>query len=253
MSFIRDTFIIFRRATLLSLQNPAWVIIGLMQPILYLVLFGPLLLRMTSVPGFPPGNAWQVFVPGLLVQLGIFGGSFVGFAIINEWRSGVIDRMMVTPAHRVSLIAGRVLRDVMVLMVQAIVLVLAAMMFGLRVPFGALLLALALVAMLGASFSSLSYAAGLSMKSEDAFAPLINTFALPVLLLSGILLPMSMAPAWLRYVSDVNPFKHMVEALRAVFRGEIFTFIVPFGFGLSLALVLISLWTGARVFRNQTR
>ena len=163
MSFIRDTFIIFRRATLLSLQNPAWVIIGLMQPILYLVLFGPLLLRMTSVPGFPPGNAWQVFVPGLLVQLGIFGGSFVGFAIINEWRSGVIDRMMVTPAHRVSLIAGRVLRDVMVLMIQAIVLVLAAMLFGLRVPFGALLLALALVAMRDVSAMELSVAVALDV------------------------------------------------------------------------------------------
>ena len=253
MSYARDTYVIFHRALVLSLRNPAWVIIGLMQPILYLALFGPLLLPMTQLPGFPPGDAWRVLVPGLLVQLGIFGGVFVGFAIISEWREGVIDRMMVTPAARSTLILGRVLRDVVVLVVQAALLIGAAMLFGLRVPFAAVLLAIFLVGTLGASFSALSYAAGLMMKSEDAFAPLINTLALPIMLLSGILLPMTLAPLWLQRLSDISPFKHMVDGLRAVFRGEIASFSVALGFGLSVALLLISLWLGTRVFRNQTR
>ena len=204
MAFFRDTTIIFRRALLLSLRNPAWVIIGLIQPILYLSLFGPLLVPMVQLPGFPPGDAWRVLVPGLLVQLGIFGGAFVGFAIIAEWRDGVIDRMMVSPAARSSLIAGRVLRDVVVLMVQAVLLLAAAMLFGLRVPVSALALALVMVALVGASASALSYAAGLALKSEDTFAPLINTLALPIMLLSGILLPMSLAPLWLRRLSDIS-------------------------------------------------
>lgn len=253
MTFFHDTWIVFKRSMILSLNNPAWVIIGLVQPIMYLALFGPLLLKVASVPGFPPGDAWRVFVPGLLVQLGIFGGAFVGFAIINEWRSGVIDRQMVTPAVRSALIAGRVLRDVILLLVQAVILLVCAMFFGLSVPIGALAIALVLVALLGASFSSLSYAAGLALKSEDAFAPIINMFALPILLLSGILLPMSLAPRWLQLVSDANPFKHMVEALRFVFRSEIANFTVALGFGLSVALVIISLALGTRVFRNQTR
>lgn len=252
-SYFHDTWVIFKRAIILSAQNPLWVAIGLLQPILYLSLFGPLLTRMASVPGFPAGDAWKVFVPGLLVQLGIFGGSFVGFAIITEWRSGVIDRQMVTPASRASLITGRVLRDVLVISVQGVVLVGAAMLFGLRVPAGALLLGLILVMLLGASFSALSYAAGLAMKSEDAFAPLINIFALPILLLSGILLPMSLAPRWLQVISDANPFKHMVEALRQVFRGEVFNFTVALGFGLAVALTLFSAWLGAWVFQNQTK
>src|SRR5436190_21948797 len=106
MSFFRDTWIIFARAMRLSLRQPLWVLIGLLQPILYLTLFGPLLQNLASAPGFT-GDAWQVFVPGLLVQLGIFGGLFVGFGIIAEWRSGVIDRQLVTPASRVSIITGR--------------------------------------------------------------------------------------------------------------------------------------------------
>ena len=115
------------------------------------------------------------------------------------------------------------------------------------------LLALVLVAFLGASFSALSYAAGLALKSEDAFAPIINTLALPIMLLSGILLPMTLAPLWLQRLSDISPFKHMVDALRAVFRGEFLTFSVALGLGLSVALLVISLWLGTRVFRNQTR
>lgn len=251
--YFRDSWVIFKRAIILSVQNPMWVAIGLLQPILYLTLFGPLLTQMASVPGFPPGDTWKVFVPGLLVQLGIFGGAFVGFGIIYEWRSGVIDRQMVSPASRASLITGRVLRDVLVLTIQAIILIGAAMPFGLRVPVDALALGMVLVMLLAASFSALSYAAGLALKSEDAFAPLINTFALPILLLSGILLPMSLAPRWLRIVSDINPFKHMVEALREVFRGEVFTSTIALGFGLAVALALFSGWLGTRVFRNQTK
>src|SRR5664279_348781 len=204
MSFLRETFLIFSRAMRLSLRNPTWTLISLTQPVLYLALFGPLLKQVvSSTPGLPPGDAWQIFVPGLLVQLGIFGASFVGFGLIAEYRAGVIERMRVTPANRVALLVGRVLRDVVVLLVQAILLIAIATVFGLRAPVGGIVLALVVVAALAAAFSSLSYAAALTLKSEDALAPLLNGIAVPLLLLSGILLPMSLAPAWLCRVSDV--------------------------------------------------
>jgi len=253
MRFLADTWIVFVRAMRLSLRQPLWVAIGLMQPILYLTLFGPLLVPLAATPGFPEGDAWTIFVPGLLVQLGIFGGLFVGFGIIAEWRSGVIERMLVTPASRTALIAGRVLRDVVVLVVQAIVLMGCAWLFGLRITPAAFVLALVMIALLGAAFSSFSYAMGLVTKSEDAFAPLVNSLALPVLLLSGILLPMSLAPDWLQAIANANPFKHIVEAMRAVFRGEVASLIVGLGLGLALALIAAFGWLGARVMARQTR
>ena len=252
-TFFRDTWIIFRRAMELSLRQPLWIAIGMSQPILYLVLFGPLLQPIASAPGFPPGDAWAVFVPGLLVQLGIFGGLFVGFGIIAEWRAGVIDRQMVTPASRVSLIAGRTLRDVLVIVVQALVLVGAAYFFGLRIPFPALIIMLVLIGLLGAAFSAISNAIGLATKSEDALAPLVNALALPILLLSGILLPMTLAPRWLQIASDFNPFKHIVDALRAVFRGEMTAPIVWIGLLLAVLLVIAGWWWGTRVFKAQTK
>jgi ABC-2 type transport system permease protein len=253
MSFFRDTWIVFTRAMRLALRQPMWVIIGLTQPILYLTLFGPLLVTMAQAPGFPPGDAWQIFVPGLLVQMGIFGGLFVGFGIIAEWRSGVIDRMLVTPASRASLIAGRALRDVVVIIVQGAVLLACAYFMGLRVPFSSVIVGLILIGILAAAFSSISNAIGLATKSEDALAPMVNSLALPILLLSGILLPMTLAPGWLQALSNVNPFKHIVDALRAVFRGELMTTTVWFGIGLAVALVIAGGWIGARTVVRQTK
>lgn len=252
MQFFAATWVIFTRALRLSLRQPMWVLIGLMQPILYLVLFGPLLQTVAKNSGFQ-GDAWQVFVPGLLVQLGIFGGLFVGFGIIAEWRAGVLDRQMVTPASRVALITGRTLRDVLVIAVQAIVLTACAWFFGLRVPPLALLVGLVLVALLGAAFSFISNAIGIATKSEDALAPLVNALALPILLLSGILLPMSLAPVWLQIVSDFDPFKHIVNALRAVFRDDFADPIVGIGGLLAAILVVLGAWFGTRVLKAQTR
>jgi ABC-2 type transport system permease protein len=244
--------VIFRRSMRLSLRNPVWVIIGLFQPLLYLALFGPLLLRLTKVPGFPHGNAWRVFVPGLLVQLGIFGAAFVGFGLIEEMRSGVIERMRVTPASRVALLAGRVLRDVVVLVVQGLVLVLAAVAFGLRAPIWDLVLGVALVAVLGAAFSSASYATALLLKTEDSMASVLNSIAVPLLLLSGILLPMTLAPQWLRTVSDVNPVKHVVDAVRSVFLGHVATASVAWGLVATFALAFAGMAFGTRTFRRRS-
>jgi ABC-2 type transport system permease protein len=249
---IRETLLIFRRAMRLSLRNPIWVILGLIQPLLYLGLFGPLLKPVVASRGFPPGDAWQVFVPGLLVQLGIFGAAFVGFALISEMRSGVVERMRVTPASRVALLLGRVMRDVVVLLVQGAILTITATIAGLRAPVGGLILGLVVVALLGAAFSSASYAAALTLKSEDALAPLLNGLAIPLLLLSGILLPMSLAPAWLRTVSDVNPLKHVVDGVRSLFLGHVVTASVAWGLVCTIGLVLAGLAVGTRTFQRES-
>ena len=251
-STISETMIVFRRAMRLSLRNPVWVIIGLFQPLLYLALFGPLLQRLTRIPGFPHGSSWRVFVPGLLVQLGIFGAAFVGFGLIEEMRSGVIERMRVTPASRIALLAGRVLRDVVVLLVQGSVLVLAALAFGLRAPVADLVLGVLLVGILGAAFASASYAAGLLLKTEDSMASVLNSITVPLLLLSGVLLPMTLAPAWLRTVSDINPVKHVVDAVRSVYLGHVATATVAWGLLATVGMVVAGMAFGTRTFRRQS-
>lgn len=252
-TFLHDMLIVFRRAMRLALRNPVWTVMGLAQPILYLVLFGPLLKPIAAAVG--ARNAYQLFVPGLLVQLGMFGALFVGFGLIGEWRDGVIEAERVTPAPRSALVLGRVLRDVVVILVQGIVLTIVAVPFGLRAPLGGIALGILTAALLGAAFASVSYAVALTLKSEDALAPLLNGIALPLLLLSGILLPINSrtAPAWLNRVSDINPLKHVVNGIRAEFLGELTTPTALWGYLLTAALVVVGVWVGTRTFRRQDR
>lgn len=251
MQTLRDTLLLFRRSMRQSLRNPVWVVIGLVQPILYLAFFGPLLTGVESVRGFPPGNAWQVFVPGLLVQLGLFGSAFVGFGIIAEWRMGVIERMRVTPVSRLALLMGRVLRDVVVLLTQSVLLVAAGFAFGLRAPLAGILIGLGFILLLAVSLSSLSYAAGLLTRSEDAFAPLLNMITVPLLLLSGILLPMSLAPRWLDVLSRFNPFRYIVEAMREAFLGRYASGEMFAGVAVAVALAVVSVAAGTRTFLRE--
>lgn len=205
MKFLRDTWLVFERYLTVLLRNPAWVIIGVLQPILYLVLFAPLLKSLAAAPGFPSGGAYNVFVPGLLIQLGLFGASGVGFGLIAELRAGVIERFRVTPVSRFALLLGRALRDILTLLVQSLLLLLLSIPFGLQPTVTGVLVMLALVALIGLGMSSLAYAAALALRNEDSYAPLIFTLSLPLLLLSGVLLPLQLAPAWLQRIAQVNP------------------------------------------------
>jgi ABC-2 type transport system permease protein len=250
MSFARDTWLIFRRQLRLSLRNPAWVIIGLIQPILYLAFFGPLLTKVAGggIPGFPGGNSYSFFVPGLLIQLGLFGAAFVGFTIIADWRYGVIERLRVTPASRLAILAGRLARDVLTLLVQGIVLVLAGLAFGMRAPVGGVLIGLGFIAVVAISLAAISYTVGLLTKSEDVLAPAINMVVVPLMLLSGIMLPMTMGPGWLQGIARATPFRYIIDAMRAAFAGHYLNTIMLEGILVSIGLAVVCLWVAARAF-----
>jgi ABC-2 type transport system permease protein len=252
ITVLRDAGITFRYQMRLLLREPVWIIVVMIQPLLYLALFAPLLDPIVHAPGFPPGDAWQVFVPGLLIQLGIFGSMFVGFGIIAEIRYGTVERMRVTPARRLGLLLGRILRDTLVLLIQAALLTLIAVAFGLRFPLVGALITVGLVGMLGIALSSLSYAAGLWLKSEDALAPLLNTLSVPVLLLSGILLPMTLAPSWLRRLAQANPFSWIVDGARAAFRGDLGDGALVAGLVSATLLAIVGLAVATRTFQRES-
>jgi ABC-2 type transport system permease protein len=220
MKLVRDTWIIFVRYIQILLGNPAWVVIGVVQPMIYLLLFAPLLKSLASAPGFPSGGAYNIFVPGLLIQVGLFGASGVGFSLIAELRDGVIERMRVTPVSRFALLLGRGLRDILTILIQSIILVVLAIPFGLTVNVGGLVIALGIVALIGLTISAIAYVCALWLRSEDSYAPLVFTATLPLLLLSGVLLPMQLAPEWLRRIAEANPLYYAVTAARAVFNND---------------------------------
>jgi ABC-2 type transport system permease protein len=252
---LRDIWLALRREQTLALRNPAWIGIGIMQPILYLVLFGPLMVTIVdNTPGFPPGNAWVILTPALILQLGLFS-MFAGFGILADLRNGALERMRVTPMRRMALLLGKVLNAAIQLLVQALlILVVALIFFDLNPPsFGGVVLSLLIVVMLGIALASASYALALVMKSEEAFLPALNTVLLPVLLLSGILIPITsgLAPGWLYAISRVNPFTHIMDADRAAFRGDLTVDGLLTGSLVLVVMTALTVWWGARTFSKE--
>jgi ABC-2 type transport system permease protein len=245
---LHDIWLVFIRYWGIFLRNPAWVVIGVLQPVLYLVLFAPLLKSIASVQGFPPGGAYNVFVPGLLIQLGMFGAAGVGFSLIAELRAGVVERFRVTPVSRLALLLGRALRDILMLLMQATILIVLSLPFGLSIHFTGVLVVLGLVGLLGLLMASISYACALWLKSEDSFAPLIFTATLPLLLLSGVLLPLTLAPSWLRAIAAVNPLSYAVDAARAVFNDHLGDVSVEKGVLLIAVLAVLAVAFATRSF-----
>jgi ABC-2 type transport system permease protein len=248
MKLLRDIWLVFGRYFGLFIRNPVWVAVGVLQPLLYLILFAPLLKPLAAVQGFPHGGAYNVFVPGLLVQLGMFGAAGVGFSLISELRMGVIERLRVTPVSRIALLLGRALRDVISIIVQSLILILLALPFGLSInPIGVVVV-LALIALIGLLTASVAYTVALWLRSEDSYAPLIFTSTLPILLTSGVLLPLGFAPQWLKNVAAFNPLSYAVDAARAVFLAHLGDPSVIKGVAIMTVLCLITIVLGARAF-----
>lgn len=217
---LRDIWLMFRSQLRVSLRNPVWLFIGLFQPICYMLLFAPLLKNLVGVPGFPRGGAYNVFTPGLMMMMAIFGTGFAGFNLIERLRNGVIERLRVTPINRLALLLGIVAVDLLNLLVQTTLLVGVALLLGFRPDAGGLALLLGLLLIGGLMMASCSYALALLVKDQGALAATINLFVLPLLLLSGIMLPLSLAPEILRNIAKANPFAYAVDAARALVAGH---------------------------------
>ncbi|GHB21828.1 transport permease protein [Streptomyces umbrinus] len=244
---LQDTALIFGRYMRQTLRSRFAMLFGVLMPLLYLLFFGPLL---TDLPLGGGGSSWQVLVPGLLLQLGLFGAAFAGFMIIVEKGHGVVERMRVTPVSRLALLLGRVLRDTAVFVFQAVLLVLAALVMGLRAPLAGILIGFAFVALLTISLASLSYALAMRLSSAHTFGPTINTLTMPSMLLSGLMLPMSLAPGWLDALSHVMPFRYLVDAMRDAYVGSYATASMAYGVLVAVGLAGLAVTVGTRVFRK---
>ncbi|EMF54271.1 MULTISPECIES: ABC transporter permease [Streptomyces] len=244
---LHDTALIFGRYARQSLRSRFAMLFGVLMPLLYLLFFGPLL---TGVPLGSRGSSWQVLVPGLLLQLSLFGASFAGFMVILEKQTGVIERMRVTPVSRLALLLGRVLRDAAVFVFQAVLLVLAALLMGLRAPLAGVLIGFAFVALLTVSLASLSYALAMKARSQHEFGPTVNALTMPSMLLSGLMLPMSLAPGWLDVLSHLVPFRYLVDAVRDAYVGAYATPAMLYGVLVAVGLAGLAVTVGTRVFRT---
>lgn len=249
-SLLRDTWIVASRELRPVLHDPFSVIFSLVQPLVFLGLFGPLLVGNlgTDLPG---GDVWQWFVPAILVMTSLFGSSAVGANLLYDMQTGAHERILVTPLRRSSLLVGRASKEIVTLVVQAVIIVSVMLPFGFRPHLGGVVVGLALLGVLGVGISSLSYALAIAVRKQDwMFWTVQQTVLFPVMILSGMLLPLDGGPAWMQVAGRINPLTHVVEAERALFAGDLGTAAVGWGWVAAGLTAAVGLAVGIRSMRR---
>jgi ABC-2 type transport system permease protein len=216
MKTVRDIGLLFQRYIIQLLRNPIWVIVGFSTPILYLALFTPLL--RSVVPG---GHVLNLFLPGILALLAFASGVGAGFSTIFELQGGVIERLRVTPASRFAILTGPILAGMVMMFVFDAVVVAVGAGFGFSVHWAGLAVLAVLLGLLMIILAASSIATALLTKQIRSFAAIANGINLPVLLLAGVLLPISLGPAWIRVLAHFNPLYYLVGAARVLASGTL--------------------------------
>ncbi|HVC76267.1 MAG TPA: ABC transporter permease [Candidatus Micrarchaeaceae archaeon] len=250
MMFLLQIALFFRRKMLETLRQPVWVFMGISVPLLYMALFAPLLKPLAGGPGFPSGRVLDTFLPGILALMAFGAGMGAGWIVIWELQSGVIERLRVTPASRFALLLGGVMRDVVMFIVPALVVIVVAIPFGFHPHWTGIFVLLGLLALLTASVSATSSALGITLKEIGSLAAVVTGLQLPLTLLSGVLLPLSLGPDWLRVLAHLNPMYYAVEAARDLAAGTTASIVVSEGFLVMCAAVVAALWWGTGSYRK---
>jgi ABC-2 type transport system permease protein len=252
---LRDIVLIYRAELSIALRNRSWLVMGMVQPLLYLLLFGPLLVKIAaSTPGFPPGSAWAVLTPGLIIQLALFNSAFAGYSVLADNDSGVLERLRVTPASRAALMLGRVLATAVLTMVQSLLtIILATIIFHLDAPILGIALTLVIAALVSVTLASCSNAVALKLKNEPAFSSILNAVLLPLGLLSGMLVPITagLAPTWLFVLSRLNPLVYIVDTGRSLFRDDLSPGPLLLGAAVLVAMTSLAVWWGTRTYQRE--
>jgi ABC-2 type transport system permease protein len=252
VKILRDTWLVYQRQLLIVIRTPSWLVIGLVQPFVYLLLFAPLLkVALTPMGATSYHDAYRIYVPGLLAALAIFGGLAAGFPLLGELRMGVIERFRVTPVSRLALLLGRALRETTTLLAQAVVTVIIAVIFGLTVNPGYLLLAFLLFTLMSLMSAAIAYAMTMAVRNDGALGPLVNTVSQPIALLSGVLLPIALAPLWLRDTALWNPFYWAVAGMRALFGGDVSDHSIWIGLIIMTVLTTAAVTWSAKLFSSR--
>lgn len=250
MKLTREIRLLCWRKVLETVRAPVWLFMGLTTPLLYLVLFAPVLRQLVGGPGFQHGSVLDVFIPGILCLMAFGAGMGAGWIVIAEVQTGVIERLRTTPVSRFALLMGSVLRDTIMFLIPALIVIAVAIPFDFHPNIGGTAFLLILLCLLTATVSAWSAALGITLRDIGSLAAVVTGLQLPLTLLSGILLPLSLAPTWLRGLAHVDPLYYTVQAARLLSTGTVASWTVAVGFLVTAALTWLTLTWATRTYRR---
>jgi ABC-2 type transport system permease protein len=206
MRIAAETWFMIGRQVRNLIRQPIWIALMLIQPMIWLVLYGQLFSRVPSLRG-GAGSYVEFLAPGVVVMNAFFGATWSGMAMIDDLERSVVDRFLATPVSRVSIVLSQIVRAGITAIIQALVILLVGIALGVRVNGGAIgwLAVLAAAALLATAFGGFSQALALILRREESMIGLANFIGLPLMFLSSILISRGTMPGWMDSVAHYNP------------------------------------------------
>jgi ABC-2 type transport system permease protein len=203
------------------IRQPAYLGILLIQPVIWLFLFGSLFRKVVELPGFGSGSYLDYLVPGVVVMSALSTSMWSGMTVLEEIDRGVMDRFLVLPLHRSAIINASVVMQSLVTALQSVIIVLLGLAGGAHYSGGAAGLAALIVTaiLVAVVFSALSNTIGMLARQRETIIGINSFLLLPLTFLSTAFMAKGLMPHWMRIVADCNPVNWALEAGRAAASG----------------------------------
>ena len=251
MNLLKDTWYITLRDLRSRIRMPVFIFMTLFQPILWLVLFTQIFKSLGGMLGPGGGSYLQFFAPGVLVMTVLFGSAFSGFGMLWDIDTGILSKMLATPVTRISVIAGRVIATVVVLLIQALIIVILALIMGVHFKTGVpgVLFTFLLLSLLGLGFAAFSNGLALLLKRQENVMAVTNLLTMPLMFLSSLMMPAALLPGWLNTVRQINPIDYAVVGARDLISNGYIWHDLWLCFVVLAALAVVGVTFGTLMFR----
>ncbi|WP_328376035.1 ABC transporter permease [Streptomyces sp. NBC_00440] len=252
---LRQTWYMTQRQLTAILRQPVFLLISLIQPVIWLFLFGNLFKKVVQLGGFGTSSYLDYLIPGIVVMSALGSSMWAGMGTLEEIDRGTLNRFLTTPVSRTALMNANVVQNGISTAVQSVIIVLLGMLGGADYPGGAGGLAVLVLAsiLLGTVFGALSNALGMLVRQRESIIG-INTFLLlPLTFLSSAFMAPSQMPSWMRYIADFNPVNWAMAAGRSAMAADPDRFLVLSRGGALLVLAVVAVQLSTRTFRSYQR
>jgi len=224
MSALTQTALLTARQARQGMRIPVFMVMNLVQPMIWLLLFGQLFRSVVRIPGFAGGTGasyLEFLTPGVVMMTAMGGAAWAGTTFIQDSDRGVMDRFLAAPTSRGALLSSTMAWYAALGAAQALVVVAVAWLCGARFPGGVagVLVVLVATALLSCLFAAFSGAVALVTRQQEALIGLSQLLVLPLMFLSSAVMDPSLAPDWIAAAARFNPFDWAVVAARDALAG----------------------------------
>jgi ABC-2 type transport system permease protein len=255
-TFLTHTLLLTGRQLRAAWRMPAFLVMNLVQPVIWLLLFGQLFKSVIDIPGFGvAGSYLEYLTPGVVMMLALFGSAWSGTVYIQDMDRGVMDRFLTSPTNRAAMIVSTLVYQSLLAVAQSLVVLGIAFWAGARFEGGVagILLLLLGVVLLTAVFCSLSNAVALLARDQTALIGISQLITLPLMFLSSAIMNTKLSPEWVQNVAAYNPFEWAVIIGRQALSAHPDWATLWFHAGLLLALSVVMAAWATSAFRAYQR